>query len=460
MWSETVPDNIVMASQILTVAELPRAEGAASILVRLDLDLPKNSEGVFELERLQSGIPTIKTCLDRGYRVVVFGHIGRDPKNSLAPVASLLAELLDEPVRLISNWLTHDEMEVSQRAQLEIAETLDCRIFCLENVRQYSVECSLWRLDHVPSDAILASLEQLTASIRRSFSDKIVIECIAASNFDFSSSVLPFGMQSSYLGHFIANEFNKHLAACLDAEIVVFSGQKFDKLNDLFEVVATRPVSLILTGGAIAMAIVAAQSKISGLQAHVGRVGWDSTLKTFLAAEWISKAERICNLCGERGIKLLAPVDFVLEDGRVVSRIPQDAVQLDVGPETISGYASALKAFPGMGQRPVPKLFFNGVFGKFEDERFATGTKRFIELLCDMEKKGSVKVYVGGGEGRSALYRFGDPKSVSYAFTAGGTILKAMAGRPIKYLQALWLNTRNNALREAEMGLFQSKLQR
>jgi 3-phosphoglycerate kinase len=44
---------------------------------------------------------------------------------------------------------------------------------------------------------------------------------------------------------------------------------------------------------------------------------------------------------------------------------------------------------------------------------------------------------VGGGEGRTALERYGSLGDVTHAFTAGGTILKALADRPLPFLEAL-----------------------
>ncbi len=80
--------------------------------------------------------------------------------------------------------------------------------------------------------------------------------------------------------------------------------------------------------------------------------------------------------------------------------------------------------------------FHNGVFGMFEDPRFEQGTRRFIAQLKRM-KEGGVEVYVGGGEGGTALDRYGAPDWVTHTFTAGGTVLNALGAKPVPYLQAL-----------------------
>jgi phosphoglycerate kinase len=72
----------------------------------------------------------------------------------------------------------------------------------------------------------------------------------------------------------------------------------------------------------------------------------------------------------------------------------------------------------------------------FEDPRFEEGTKRFISQLKRMKDAG-VEVYIGGGEGGTALDRYGKPDWVTHTFTAGGTVLNALGANPVPYLQAL-----------------------
>ena len=82
--------------------------------------------------------------------------------------------------------------------------------------------------------------------------------------------------------------------------------------------------------------------------------------------------------------------------------------------------------------------FHNGVFGKFEEDQFSFGTRRFMEQLKRMTEAGLL-VYVGGGEGGAALHKYGDESWVTHCFTAGGTILKALGTEPIPYIKALYL---------------------
>ena len=73
-------------------------------------------------------------------------------------------------------------------------------------------------------------------------------------------------------------------------------------------------------------------------------------------------------------------------------------------------------------------MFHNGVFGMFEDPRFEEGTRKFMAQLKRMTDAG-IKVYVGGGEGGTALEKYGQPNWITYCFTAGGTVLNALGQR-------------------------------
>ena len=92
---------------------------------------------------------------------------------------------------------------------------------------------------------------------------------------------------------------------------------------------------------------------------------------------------------------------------------------------------------------PAAVVFHNGVFGMFEDPRFEGGTKKFIPQLKRLTDAG-IKVYIGGGEGGTALEKYGQPDWVTYCFTAGGTVLNALGSEPVPYLVALQAGRREH----------------
>src|SRR3954453_10420815 len=72
------------------------------VLLRVDLNVPMEDGRVTDATRLERITPTILEISDKGGRVILLGHFGRpkgrDPKQSLKPVAAALAEVIKRPV--------------------------------------------------------------------------------------------------------------------------------------------------------------------------------------------------------------------------------------------------------------------------------------------------------------------------------------------------------------------------
>ena len=88
-----------------------RARGQR-VFIRADLNVPQDDSGaITEDTRIRASVPCIRLALDAGAAVMVTSHLGRPvegefkPEDSLAPVATRLAELLGQPVRLVANWV-------------------------------------------------------------------------------------------------------------------------------------------------------------------------------------------------------------------------------------------------------------------------------------------------------------------------------------------------------------------
>ena len=137
----------------------------------------------------------------------------------------------------------------------------------------------------------------------------------------------------------------------------------------------------------------------------------------------------------EKGIEFVLPVDFTIADGSVVEELKPGDQQFDIGLKTSELFEKKVGEFlaePGSDK----VAFHNGVFGMFEDPRFEAGTRDFVQQFQRLTA-GGIEVYVGGGEGGTALERYGKPEWVKHCFTAGGTVLNALGSAPVPYLQAL-----------------------
>ena len=82
------------------------------VFIRADLNVPQDDSGnITEDTRIRASVPAIQMALAAGAAVMVTSHLGRPtegafkPEDSLAPVATRLAELLGRAVPLQSGWV-------------------------------------------------------------------------------------------------------------------------------------------------------------------------------------------------------------------------------------------------------------------------------------------------------------------------------------------------------------------
>src|SRR3954449_6973113 len=107
------------------------------VLLRVDLNVPTENGRVTDTTRLERVAPTITEISDKGGKVILLSHFGRpkgrDPKDSLKPVAAKLAEILGRPVGFVDDC-------VGQRAEAVVKAMKPGEIVCLENTRFHPEE--------------------------------------------------------------------------------------------------------------------------------------------------------------------------------------------------------------------------------------------------------------------------------------------------------------------------------
>jgi phosphoglycerate kinase len=369
-----------------SLADLP---GGTPVLVRGDVDAKPGPKVGEDDIRLRSMKDTLDYGRQKGWIQIIFGHVGRKPEGSLGKVRNRLAEILGCEVGFIKDWLDPDSNTILDVVPETVRSSAPGSVIVLENTRKYDVECVLWKAkpDDVPK------LAEPLSKLANEYADKVarvyVHEAFSAGSLDGSSVVVPAAMDRVALGNYAAGEFTGPLARCLDAEMVVFSGLKIDKLD-------------------------------------------------YVPPERIAQAEKMIADGRAKGIQFVMPVDFVLQDGQVSQTIGPGDQQFDVGPATRQLFEQKVGEFLARHHDDAASTvaFHNGVFGMFEDPRFEAGTKHFMGQLKRMTEAG-VKVYVGGGEGGKALEAYGEPSWVAHDFTAGGTVLNALGSEPVPYLLAL-----------------------
>ncbi len=103
------------------------------VIVRVDFNVPLKDGVITDDGRVRASLPTLKTLIEAGARVVVCSHLGRpdgapDPQYSLAPVAKRLSELLEQPVAFASDT-------VGESARETVAGLENGEVAVIENLR-------------------------------------------------------------------------------------------------------------------------------------------------------------------------------------------------------------------------------------------------------------------------------------------------------------------------------------
>ncbi|MEI8375080.1 MAG: phosphoglycerate kinase [Planctomycetota bacterium] len=422
-----------------SLADLP---SGTPVLIRGDVDAKpgaKIGEGDIRLRSMKG---TLDYARQKGWKIVIFGHIGREPEKSLSKVRSRLGEILGCEVGFIADWLDPETTTIKDEVAKAIQTAAPGSVIMLENTRKYDIERVLWKA----KSADLPKLADRLAKLANEFAEKVakvyIHEAFSAGSLDASSVIVPAAMDRVALGEYEAEQFDVQVRDCLGAQLVIFSGLKADKLDDMEAMINRGKIRLVISAGSLSASLKKAAAELDGKDFNLG-VSEDpahSDKPYFIPRNRIEQAKKMLIEGRAKGIEFVLPIDFVLQDGQISSQIGPGNQQFDVGPQSSKLFADTVTRFieAHKNDKPAAVAFHNGVFGMFEDPRFENGTKNFVPELKRMKDAG-IKVYIGGGEGGTSLERYGQPDWVTYVFTAGGTVLNALGSEPVPFLVALKL---------------------
>ncbi|MFG1890894.1 phosphoglycerate kinase [Micromonospora sp. NPDC049051] len=387
------------------------AEGVSGrrVLVRADLNVPldKQTGDITDDGRIRAVLPTLGALVEAGAKVVVCSHLGRpkgapDPQFSLSPVAGRLGELLGTRVHFASDT-------VGESARSTVDALADGEVALLENLRFNSSETSK---DDAERGAFA---DQLAA-----FADAYVDDAFGAVHRKHASVHDVPARLPHVAGRLVLREVEVLSRLTGEPErpyVVVLGGSKVsDKLAVIEALLPT--VDRLLIGGGMCFTFLKAQGHEVG--------------SSLLEEEMV---ETCRNLLERSEGKIMLPVDVVAADAFApdaahdtvpADGIPSKRVGLDIGPETVAGFAAALK-----GARTI---FWNGPMGVFEMPAFAHGTRGIAETIA----KADAFTVVGGGDSAAAVRALGlDESSFGHISTGGGASLEYLEGKTLPGIAAL-----------------------
>src|SRR5205085_10677473 len=80
------------------------------VIIRVDINVPLENGRITDDRRITQALPTIKSVIERGSRLILMSHLGRpkggpEPKCSLKPVADRLGQLLNKPIKFADDCI-------------------------------------------------------------------------------------------------------------------------------------------------------------------------------------------------------------------------------------------------------------------------------------------------------------------------------------------------------------------
>ncbi|HTD35355.1 MAG TPA: phosphoglycerate kinase, partial [Candidatus Elarobacter sp.] len=89
------------------------------VLLREDLNVPMKDGAIADTTRIDAALPTLRWLREHGAKTVILSHLGRpdgkpNPKYSLRPIATKLAELLGTEVPFVEDCVGNAAVAASR----------------------------------------------------------------------------------------------------------------------------------------------------------------------------------------------------------------------------------------------------------------------------------------------------------------------------------------------------------
>ena len=373
------------------------------VLIRVDFNVPMKNGVITDQNRIVQALPTIKYALEQDAKLVLFSHLGRvkeeadKAKNSLAPVAKRLAELLGQEVKFIP---------ATRGSELEeaVKNMKNKEIVMFENTRWEDLEGKKESKNDPELGKYWASL-----------GDVFVNDAFGTAHRAHASNAGIAANIKDVVAGFLMEKEIEFIGGAVDEPVrpfvAILGGAKVSDKISVIENLINKADKILICG---AMAF----TFYKALGYEVGKSKCELDFVDF-AKGLLEKAQG----------KIVLPNDCVAvkefsenAESRVVAanELACDEMGLDVGPGTLELFAKELEG--------AKTVVWNGPAGVFEFEKFAKGTNGICEALAKLE--GAITI-IGGGDSAAAAIKLGYAEKFSHISTGGGASLEYLEGKAL-----------------------------
>lgn len=365
------------------------------VLLRCDFNVPVKDGVILDDSKIVASLNTIEYLIKNNAKIIILSHFGKVKKeedkenNSLELIANHLQ-------KLVSTKVIFSKQTRSIYLEEKISNMNPGEIIVLENTR----------FEDVPDKLESVNDPQL-AMYWAGLADIFCLDAFGSSHRKHASTYGVAKYIPNCIGFLVQKEvemLNKYVLEAEHPFTIVMGGAKVEDKVELIESLLPRCDKLLITGGI-------ANSCLHTLGFNVG-----SSLKT----EDPETLNKIKNILIEYKDKIMLPVDVIVgrsyDESYIkhinVDKVDYDDIIYDIGMKTINKYKEVIDS--------SKTIFVNGTAGKYEDIRYATGTRELLDTIVNSK---ATKI-VGGGDGVSAVKHFKYEGRFTFLSTGGGATLE------------------------------------
>lgn len=355
-------------------------------LVRVDFNVPIIDGNIQSTFRIDRAMPTILYLIERGARVILLTHMGREATNSSKPVLEILNKYVSA---------TYVDEVVGEKAQGVVLNMKEGTVLLLENLRSHEGE---------------EQNDEIFAKTLASYGSFYVNESFSASHRAHASIVSLPKFLPNFAGFALLKELEELTKAMTpeDPSLFILGGAKFQTKEPLIEKYAEK-YTHVFVGGALANDFM----KAKGCE-----VGTSLLSDIDLHEHPLLQREN-----------LLLPTDVVVaQDGERretgCHEVKSTEKILDVGMNSLRNLAPHIK--------DAKTILWNGPLGSY-DEGFGEGTVECAKMIAHS----TAHSVVGGGDTVAAIESLGLGDNIGFISAGGGAMLEFLEKGTLPGIEAL-----------------------